>query len=510
MTFVDYVTPVPADWLNNVNSFVNNSNFLQPVASIAALRAVVPTANSAINVTGYYTAGDGGGGTYWYNSADVTSSDNGGTIIVGANNSRWYLIHNGSVTAEQFGAKGNGSFDDTSALTNLIANAYGKYRARLTPGKNYVISSTLNIGNGTSSAVSTLNGLILEGVGSGAVPTEVSPATYPVEITWNGTIGGTMMQVNGPVWGLRLEGFTLNSAGIAATGLNLQHPINSRFQEILCIQHTLLGIIHQAYQSPTNCVTGSQHNTFIGVHSKYPASGGSGILIGQTSYGASPHLDVAQNAYIGCDWWRDGTDAATYSLSIGFADVNSFYQCSCEAQGGSLGIGLYVQPAVGNVNFPDACSFYNCPILGGTNDPGVWGPLKGFQFFGYPTGDSEPIPMGPLTNCFHGFTDLGEVFGGLPIGVGNPRITNHYHVTAPLTFGNIVAQASTSQSVTVTGAQVGDTVLVTNNSGTFPAGGILQGIVNAGNTVLVSWTNASSATINPGTSTYTIDVWHHG
>lgn len=79
---------------------------VQIVGSIAALRGLDKTATGKnAFVTGYYAPGDGGGGPYYLDLADITSTDNGGTVIVATDGGRWKLAHAGSVDVKQFGAK---------------------------------------------------------------------------------------------------------------------------------------------------------------------------------------------------------------------------------------------------------------------------------------------------------------------------------------------------------------------------------------------------------------------
>ena len=94
------------------------------VDSITALKAVLKTSNNRVFVTGYYAAGDGGGGPYWYDSTDTTTADNGGTVIVAADGGRWKLIQQtGLISVRQFGAKGDGTTNDTAAVNAAIAAA---------------------------------------------------------------------------------------------------------------------------------------------------------------------------------------------------------------------------------------------------------------------------------------------------------------------------------------------------------------------------------------------------
>lgn len=100
------------------------------VDTIAALRALAtPTAPPVLTtylVRGYYAVGDGGGNTFRWNSTDTTT-DNGGTIIklTGTATGRFNSLAVQAIP-RQFGAKGDGSTDDTAAFTALEAVYAGK------------------------------------------------------------------------------------------------------------------------------------------------------------------------------------------------------------------------------------------------------------------------------------------------------------------------------------------------------------------------------------------------
>lgn len=230
MTFVDFSTIVPADWLNNVNTFVNFS----PVKSIAALRNVSKNTVTQVLVTGYYVAGDGGGGVYYLDPTDVTSPDNGGTIIVATDGGRWKLQVIQTVSVAQFGAKGDGTTDDTLSIQNTI-NSGIKDIYFATPSSFYKITTTLTVsGNGISlrgasqsqSAIikqSTNNIGILVNTGSGNRFENLT-----LDYTTTPVSGATAFKSSG--FGTRVSSFVINQAYIGMEFTNNSTQFIDNFQ----------------------------------------------------------------------------------------------------------------------------------------------------------------------------------------------------------------------------------------------------------------------------------------
>jgi len=88
---------------------------------------------TSVNVRGYYTPNDEGGGTFNYDSTINKSTANGGTIIdpsvslalqgTGVGNGVWVRQYEGSVNPKWYGARGNASTDD-SAIIQTVFNLH--------------------------------------------------------------------------------------------------------------------------------------------------------------------------------------------------------------------------------------------------------------------------------------------------------------------------------------------------------------------------------------------------
>lgn len=117
-----------------------------------------------VDVLGYYTKGDGGGGTFYWDSTS-TEADNGGTIIqaTGVTTGRWKRVFSGNVNVKWFGAKGDGITDDYTSIQNAI-NSFTTEGILEFTRATYKVNSTLLwkyskcniIGNGCSLDFSSL------------------------------------------------------------------------------------------------------------------------------------------------------------------------------------------------------------------------------------------------------------------------------------------------------------------------------------------------------------------
>lgn len=112
------------------------------VLTIAQLRALSKATYTRAYVEGYYAAGDGGGGAYWLDAADTTSADNGGTVIVATDGGRWKLSTQDVVNLKQFGARFDGTTDDTARIQAALNSGLTKLEM---PAGTAVVSANLNL-----------------------------------------------------------------------------------------------------------------------------------------------------------------------------------------------------------------------------------------------------------------------------------------------------------------------------------------------------------------------------
>ena len=140
------------------------------VDSIAALRLLSAARNQRAFVLGYYAKGDGGGGAYFIDPTDTTTADNGGTVIVAADGSRWKLAYTGRVSIDQFGAKRNNLGTDAPFNDAAIQNAFDSGIPLMAGDGTYQLSLSRTITLEAGATVCSLfmrSGLNIHGMGMG-------------------------------------------------------------------------------------------------------------------------------------------------------------------------------------------------------------------------------------------------------------------------------------------------------------------------------------------------------
>lgn len=132
----------------------------------------------SLEILGYSTAGDGGGGTFYWD-ATSTETDNGGTIIqaTGVTTGRWIRAYDGAVNTTWFGVDNTGATDESTKLSDIFNNFANVYvPTGLYLCKDITLSSRVSI-TGDRSDPYTYSGA------SGTVFTMAETATFGFEVT---------------------------------------------------------------------------------------------------------------------------------------------------------------------------------------------------------------------------------------------------------------------------------------------------------------------------------------
>lgn len=115
---------ITLDTIDDVNSESSTALDGVTVNSISDLKNLTSGEYDAATVLGYYFPGDNGGGLFYYDADDTTTSDGG--IYIKPNDvstGRWIRVVEGNeVDVKLWGAKGNGTHDDKQYF--VYANAY--------------------------------------------------------------------------------------------------------------------------------------------------------------------------------------------------------------------------------------------------------------------------------------------------------------------------------------------------------------------------------------------------
>ncbi len=289
------------------------------VQNLTALRGVLKTQTPYVYVTGYYAQGDGGGGLYWYNAADTTSTDNFGSIILASDGGRWYLFSNGSTTAKQWGAKGDGTTDDLFVIQNALNNVPAGSILTLTPA-TYRISAGITIPSGVS----------LSGFGAG---TSIIVGDLAIPVIVNVT--GQSDTVDTPFSGIQVTRAAgtvpAGSVGVAITSNNM-----CTVQDVLSMRSAIgysVGIVGAGTSLGTHllrCATGQVTQYHLQINNAVETT------VTEARFGRNGGTDVNTQAYV--------------NINGSQVDTVRFIACQFNQSGGAASFILYLTGYASNAN----------------------------------------------------------------------------------------------------------------------------------------------------------------
>lgn len=305
-----------------------------------------------------------------------------------------------------YGAKCNGSADDTAAIQNAInaagAAASPTYIADVIIPGQCIVSATLT---------DPYSNLIITGSGSGELGEGVQPTSA---LIWRGATNGTILEIAPtgiyPVVDSGVDRISFQSYnGIASYGLQLKAVQFSRFYGLGFDNFNACALDMQGLDSVTGAGTNGDTllNHFLNIHT-YNGVGdtgnsGSGICLatgGQTTYDSSQN--TFENTFV------ENYNGPAYELQ--YSDVNTFRKAMTYRIPGGTGLGVEFNCSSYSNTF-----YWLSPSGGGTTAQGT--ALCGTavshdnRILGYDIGDSNsPVPVIEPGASLLWKTDQGSVF----------------------------------------------------------------------------------------------------
>src|SRR6266852_1351863 len=349
-----------------------------------------------------------------------------------------------TISVLDFGAIGNGVADDTAAIQSAINALPTSGGIVLFPSnKNFKISSVLVIGNGTSTTLSTRQGVILRGTGNPNTPIGLpslngySLTTGP-KLTW-ASGAGSMIAINGPLQGWGIQNLLLDGSGVpGVTGITVT---SGQFGD--CSNLTIQGCGTTSIYStsyPIGGFTGignvdSLRNNWLNTFILVPAIvGAKGIFLhGDPGGTTDTDYNIFTNTFI------RSTGSTNFGVYLGVNDANTFVNLSCSM---GTGTGMYFDYTL-NSNFPSSTNVYAYEInsFGSTGTPGVLATPN--NFYGAITANQAPLPSlvntvvfsrGQITGTITGDNaTAGNIGEYISSNVASPGISLATNVNANLT-----------------------------------------------------------------------------
>lgn len=353
-------------------------NQLQGINSTAGIAITIGTQISGapciVSHNDIYGWGTGGLGIWLQTtSANVLVDDNvfavNTTNILNQGTGNTISASYPSINVLSFGAKGDGSADDTSAIQaaiNALPTSGGEI---IFPVGNYKITSTLSIGNGTGAAASTRQGVILRGVG---IPVQQGfpgfTATVGPKITWAGGTGSSIINVAGPLQGWGVQNLYLNCASIGTmqgiTVTSAQYGDNRNLAIFNCFRGIASSTV-VPFGSFTN--TDSFNNKWYQTTVVVPATAGAmGILL----TGAAATANTDYNTFTNTDIFLPASSSPN-GIYIQVADTNHFYNTHIYG-GSATAVCVTFDYSIAN-QFPSANRFTGID-LGTCGGGATWNP----------------------------------------------------------------------------------------------------------------------------------------
>ena len=318
-----------------------------------------------------------------------------------------------TVSVLDFGATPNDNIDDTAAIQAAI-NSLPAAGGEIIVNGVFTVSSTLIIGNGTNTSISSKSSIKFRGVTKGVGPGEYTSASGSAIIyTGPASLTTSVISVLGPIHSVEISDLLIDCGGLAGIGLNVVHSYQGTYSNLTVIRATYISFNLVSITGPlfTGVTQGFTENLFIKCVSRmqYYSTALAGFYMNGND---TNNIGFSRNTFINCVAEAAGNTntSSTYTNFRGFdlyyVDNNTFIESfTTGAYGWTVSKGVHFNQSAVDPTFPKANTFINCPIIGGVG--GISG-TGGNLFSPYPTDDGELTTFPQYINAL---TYNGNMYG---------------------------------------------------------------------------------------------------
>ena len=332
---------------------------------------------------------------------------------------------------KDWGGIGDGLADDWPAFNRALADIKtvrpDGQEILLDAGGVYRITSTLVVGDGSDTNISSYHGVRFRALGGGGVGEgEYSPPRGGARLLYDGPATTWMraVQVAGPIHSVGFENVVIDANSKATVGLEVLHGYKGHYRNVSvekwAAQPGAVGVLLSTRNvMPPGTTQGCMDNLFETLNIRDPR-GTSGVALWLTG-NEGGNVGCSRNMFLNTHVLIPSS-ASGHGLLLAFADNNTFSRFTASHAESMIGQGLSL---VGSTtpDFPQENLLMNCSIAGGIGESG---PIGHNLIVGYNTSDGAPLPalFGRTKTILQDGRQLGgwsgsvQYLGGSTVGAG--------------------------------------------------------------------------------------------